>query len=343
MGSKPKILVATAQRTVDVLMRPDARERLQKVTDVAWRQDLDHKAAPEAYAKALADVKPEIVMTGWQSPLLTAAMLQDNPQIKYVVNLTGELKRYVERGVLEKGVVVSNWADVPAASVAEASLMMTLASLRRAGFWQVQMHQEKKWSEAAQEDRRWVAQGLFDKTVGLYGFGAIARKLVGMLKPFDVRILVFSGYIDEKEKAAFGVETVSSLKELFQQSDVVSIHTGNRPDTFHTVNAEMLSVMKTGGHIVNTARGPIVDEMALADELKKGRLFAALDVYEKEPLQADSPLRGLVNCLLFPHQGGPTDDYRHRCGAHAVDQVERYVRGEAVLDPLTLSQYDRMT
>lgn len=342
-AGRPRVLVATAQTTLDALLRPEARARLERGAQVFWRQDIHAGAPPGAYARALAETRPEILMTGWRSPLLTAAMLDDNPQLKCVVNLTGELKRYVERAVIERGVTVTNWADVPAPSVAEAALMMILASLRRTAWWQLRMHVDRQWRPDGGQGARWIPEGLFDKCVGLYGFGLIARKLVGMLKPFDVKVLVFSSWISEQEKREYGVETVASLRELFQRSDVVSIHTGVRPDTLHSVNAEILAAMRDGGHLVNTARGQIVDESALAAELQSGRLFAALDVFEVEPLPPESPFRGLPNCLLFPHEGGPTNDFRHRCGAHAVDQVERFARGEPLAAPLTLAQYDRMT
>jgi phosphoglycerate dehydrogenase-like enzyme len=260
-----------------------------------------------------------------------------------MVNLSGELKRYVHRECLEKGLVVTNWGDVPSASVAEAALMMMLASLRRVWFWQMDMHQRKRWRATQDDIPQWEPEGLFDKTVGIYGFGPIARELVWMLKPFSTTTLVFSSFITEEEKRTFGVETVGSLKELFQRSHIVSVHTGKRPDTHHSVNAEVLAAMHDGGHVINTARGPIIDTDALLAELKRGRLFAALDVYEEEPLPEDHPLRGLPNCLLFPHHGGPTNDYRHRCGRHAVDQVQRYLKGEEPKSVITLTQYDRMT
>jgi len=336
-----KLLVATRQSTLDSLMRPADRERLEALADVTWRTDIDQDVPEDVYAAAIRESDAEIVMTGWRSPLLTPEILQANPQVRYLVNLTGELKRYVHRDCITQGLLVTNWGDVPAASVAEGTLMMTLASLRRSYYWQVQMHEKKEgWKDT---DGPWVPQGLFDKTVGLYGFGRIAREFAKMLKPFDVRILVLSSWISDRDQVEYGVELVNDLRELFEKSDIVSVHTGVRPDTLHSVNAEVLSAMKDGGHLINTARGKIIDEDALLAELKKGRLFAALDVYEKEPLPADHPFRGLQNCHLFPHQGGPTDDYRWRCGANAVDQVERYLRGEELKHRITVKQYDRMT
>ncbi len=337
-----RILVATPQDTLDALMKTTERERLESLGHVVWRPDLNRQTAEEEYGRALAETRPDILVIGWASPRLTARLLQDNPQLELAINLTGEVKNYVVRECLEQGLTVTNWGDVPAASVAESALMMTLASLRKVYHWQCEMHQNKAWRPDT-PNPRWTPQGLFDKTVGLYGFGRIAREYTLMLKPFNPRILVFSGWIAPEDKTRYGVETVDSLKALFAQSDIVAIHTGNRPDTHHSVNADILAAMKDGGHLIKPARGPIIDTDALVAELKRDRLYAALDVFEDEPLPADHPLRGLAGCLLFPHQGGPTIDYRFRCGVNAVEQVERHVSGTPLKYRIALDQYDRMT
>lgn len=336
------VLVATPQDTIDHLLAQTDRRRLESMANVAWRADLNAETTESEYAAAIAEVCPEIIMTGWTSPQLVPAALEKNPSIKCVIHITGQLKWYVHRGCLERGLTVTNWGDIPAPSVAESALMMMLMSLRRAYFCQILLHERKEWSQQLRNPP-WRPEGLFDKTVGLYGYGLIARALVPMIMPFNPKILVYSSWIDESHKARYGIKTVSNLEELFARSDVVSVHTGNRADTFHTVNAPVLAAMRDGGHVINTARGAIIDTDALVRELKSGRLFAALDVFEQEPLPPDHPLRGLPNCILFPHQGGPSPDYAYKCGATAVDQVRRYIDGEPLKHRVTLQQYDRMT
>ena len=338
-----KALVATVEGTLKRLMTKCDRDRLDSIADVTWRTDLDKFASEEDYSKAISKANAEIVMTGWSSPRLTMRVMKENPGLKAIINITGEIKHYLDRDCLEAGIIASNWGSVPAASVAEATLMMTLASLRRAWYWQDQMHYKRSWGGLKDPSHKWSAQGLFDRTLGLYGFGLIAREFAKMVKPFGVKPLVFTGWLTPEEKKEYNVESVETLEELFSRCDVVSIHTGNRPDTFHSVNADILSCFSDGSHLINTARGPIIDESALADELRKGRIFAALDVFEEEPLPEDHPFRGLTNCILFPHNGGPTPDYSLRCGKLAVDQVERYNRGEEPLYRISLKQYDRMT
>lgn len=94
---------------------------------------------------------------------------------------------------------------------------------------------------------------------------------------------------------------------------------------------------------MNTARGAIIDEKALVEELKRGRIYAALDVFEEEPLPADSPLRGIENCMLIPHMGGPTHDRRVDMGKMALKNIEHYVKEEPLESLITPRRYDLIT
>jgi phosphoglycerate dehydrogenase-like enzyme len=338
-----QVIVVADNPTLDRFLTPAERERLNGMATVAWRPDLGPKASEETYAEALRAAQAEIIVSGWGAPKLTQRAWAANPQLKAMIHITGALKGQVEAACIEGGLVVTNWGDVPARSVAEATLMLTLASLRRAAFWHEEMHHARSWRGECNESGRWVPQGLFDRTVGLYGFGAIARHFVELMRPFGLTPLVYTGWITPEEEAEYGVKRVERLETLFETCDVISLHTGMRPDTKHTVNAERLALLRDGSHIINTARGGIIDEAALLVELRNQRLFAALDVFEEEPMAPDHPFRGLPNCILFPHQGGPTADYALRCGRTAVDQVERFIRGEPLPHRITLKQYSRMT
>ena len=322
MTARIKVLVAVPPKTVEALIQPAVQDRLNSIADVTWSTDLDSGAPTETFAAAVKAASPDIIVSGWSAPKLTAAICRQNPQLKYCIILTGTACPFVERDCIVNGLIVTNWGDVISASIAEAALMMTLMSLRHATEWQTVMHTERGWK--LPDDRPQIQpQGLFDKTVGLYGFGQIARKFVDMLDPFDVRLITYSPYDSDAVLKEYGASRAKSLSELFERSDVVSVHAGLTDETRGSVNAAVLSKLKTGGHLINTARGAIIDTNALVDELKTGRIYAALDVYEQEPLPADHSLRGLRNCLLFPHLAGPTVDYRYRCGLNAVDQIGR--------------------
>jgi phosphoglycerate dehydrogenase-like enzyme len=172
---------------------------------------------------------------------------------------------------------------------------------------------------------------------------------VPLLRPFEVRLSAYDPFMPDAVFRGLGVRRVGDLKALYSENDIVSVHAGNTPQNFHIVNAELLGCMRDGAILVNTARGPIVDTAALVAELRTGRIMAALDVFEEElappfkGLPADSPLRGLDNCLLTPHNGGPTSDRMVDCGRLAIDNIARFLRGEEPLFRIDLEHYDAMT
>ena len=134
--------------------------------------------------------------------------------------------------------------------------------------------------------------------------------MMRLFRAFDARVLVYDPYLTEAQAQALGAE-LSGLDELLRRSDIVSLHVPSLPETRYMIGAAQLAMLKDGALFINTARGAIVDEQALIAELRKGRFTAALDVYEKEPLADDSPLRMLPNAILAPHAAGHS--YRRIC------------------------------
>jgi phosphoglycerate dehydrogenase-like enzyme len=184
---------------------------------------------------------------------------------------------------------------------------------------------------------------LFDRPVATHGLGAIAQEFVKLLQPFRCPVAAYSPSVPDSVFAELGVRRVHTLAELYAEHDVVVCHAGSTPKTHHIVNRDILTRLPDGALFVNTARGEVVDSDALIAELKKNRIWAALDVFEGEPLAVDSPLRGLPNCLLMPHTGGPTADWLWRMGQTAADNVARYVRGLEPKNLITLAVFDRST
>ena len=151
-------------------------------------------------------------------------------------------------------------------------------------------------------------------TIGLLGFGAIARMLAEKLKPFGAKLIAYDLYPNQEEAERLGVALVSE-EELLKTSDVISIHIPSVPSTYHKINAEAIAKMKTGVHIINTARGPIIDEKALYDGLLSGKIGgAAIDVYEQEPVEPENPLFSLPNFIGTPHTAAESYENYDRCG-----------------------------
>lgn len=171
------------------------------------------------------------------------------------------------------------------------------------------------------------AHQLEGKTIGLIGFGRIAREVAARLAPFNVAILTFSprAWPDDLPKDVVKVD----LDTLLRDSDVVSVLTGLTPETRHLLDAERLALMKPTAYLVNTGRGAVIDEAALVDALRQRRFAgAALDTFAVEPLPATSPLRSLDNVLLTPHCVGHTVEGAAEFAPAMVANVESILRGE---------------
>ena len=212
-------------------------------------------------------------------------------------------------------------------SVAEHAVMLMLAACRRLPFADSELRAGRFHINAL----RPVSRELSGMTIGYVGMGRIARQTASRLKAFGTHGLYFDPFATLAEDVAqlLGVHGVGSLAELLRLSDVVTLHVPLTEKTRHLINVETLAAMKRGAILINTARGPLVDERALADALRSGHLAAAgLDVFEHEPLATTSPLVGLPNVVLTPHiSAGTRDALRTKMTAIAAN-IRRFYAGE---------------
>ncbi|MBT3602775.1 MAG: hydroxyacid dehydrogenase [Candidatus Latescibacteria bacterium] len=324
-------------RGVEQFLTDGMMDELSKGVDLTVRNN--ERFDEDVYLNLVRETQAEILITGWNSPLLTSEIVAQNPQLKYMCNLTGSVRSMVARDVVAQGLLVSNWGNLIGPTVAEAALMAMLSCLRRTVRVAFLMHHEKGWRGSGPKD----VESLFYQKVGLHGFGNIAQILVKLLAPFECDISAYDPYAKDEVFERLGVKRVSDLKTLYANNKIVSIHAPKTDETYHIVNAEMLATMADGSILVNTARGALIDTDALILELKTGRLLASLDVYEQEPLPSESALRGLLNCQLSPHTGGPTPDRMVDFGRAAIENIARYQTGEAVLHKVDVQTYDLIT
>ena len=204
------------------------------------------------------------------------------------------------------GIRVSNVPGGNANAVAELTVGLILSAMRgipalhqsaRRGYW----------------DRR-VGEELEGKTVGLLGFGNIARLTAKKLSGFDVRLIAYDKYPDAAKAAELGVRMVEA-DEVLAASDVVSMHLPSLPETRHMMSHAQFKRMKPTAYFVNTARGALVDEAALLHALRTRSIAgAAIDVYEQEPVSADNPLLALDNLIATPHTAAETAETYRRVG-----------------------------
>ncbi len=267
--------------------------------------------------------------TVFDAPLLAAL-----PTLRLISILGTGTDNVDLRAAAEQGVVVTNTPGASTYSVAELAFALMLAAARhvpladrrlRGGEW----HHTKGLE-------------LHGKTLGVVGLGLIGQAMASMGAGFGMRVLAWSFRADAERARACGARLVE-LDELLRQADVVSLHLRASSEASGLIGRRELSLMKPTAILVNTARGALVDEEALAEALRAGRLFAAgLDVYQGEPLPADSPLRGLDNVVLSPHAGWVTDEASRRLVRMPVDNIIAYLEGrpQHVVNPVAL-QHER--
>ena len=275
------------------------------------------------FADRLADV--EVLLGSWGMARLDAALLAKAPRLRAICYAAGSVKGFVTDESYARGVVVTTAMHANALPVVEWTLaIMTLAS--KNGL--LAMERIRAGKREAFHVHEPACTGMYDITVGIIGFGAVGRLMVERLRDFAVRIAVHDPYADPVAIAAAGGEAMSLL-ELAAASHIVSLHAPDLPQTRGMISRQVFAAMRTGSIFINTARGRLVDEAALIDELRAGRISAYLDVTHPEPPAAGSPLYDLPNCWLSPHRAGSYAQEVRRMGRFAIDECLAILAGRA--------------
>ena len=212
-------------------------------------------------------------------------------------------------------------------SVAEHTVMLMLAACRRLPFADSELRAGRFHINAL----RPVSRELNGMTVGYVGMGRIAQAAAERLKAFTTTGVYFDKFaaLPADTEVRLGVSRVETLDALLRQADIVTLHVPLTAETRHLINPQTIAVMKPGAILVNTARGPIVDQTALVAALKSGHLAAAgLDVFETEPLPAESPLTRLTNVVLTPHISAGTRDALKAKMTAIFANIQRFYAGE---------------
>jgi phosphoglycerate dehydrogenase-like enzyme len=225
-------------------------------------------------------------------------------------------------------VPVCNNGGANAISVSEHAIMLMLAVSRRV-IWQHGNVSAGRWRGNGPAP---VMYELFDKKLGIVGLGTIGKKVARIACAFGMRVQYYDIVrLPEHEEDALGVR-FRLLRELLASSDIVTLHVPLNESTRHMIGASELALMKPTAVIVNTSRGPVIDEVALTKVLADHKIFGAgLDVFDQEPPPPDNPLFKLDNVLLTSHFAGPTWDNHTARFRNAFDNVQRVARGEKPL------------
>ena len=269
-------------------------------------------------------------------PLELAPTLASRPQLRWIQGTSAGVGRFVERiGLLESDVVVTTASGVHARPLAEFALLgmlmfgkQTLPLLRD--------QREHRWERHAGEEVR-------GKVVCVVGLGKIGREVARLARALDARVVGVVRDAGDRTAEAAGVDELAStlaLDDVLPEADVVVLATPHTPDTHRLLDARRLALLKRGAVLVNIARGDVVEEAALVEALRAGRLRgAALDVFEQEPLPADSPLWDLPNVFVSPHSASTVAAENERIVDLFCRNLRAYVDGaplENVLDKALL-------
>ncbi|MGZ4543783.1 MAG: 2-hydroxyacid dehydrogenase [Blastococcus sp.] len=252
------------------------------------------------------------VPRGGGAPLPRNGFLESLPRLRLVQLLTAGAETYAGR--LPAGVVLCNARGAHTPSTAEWAVTVTLAAQRGIPFF-VREQDAGRWSFSTQ-------RSLIGARVLVVGAGDIGRTIGGMLAPFDVELTYVA------RTARDGVRSMTELPDLLRHADVVILIVPVTEETVGMVDAGFLAAMADGALLINAARGVVVDTDALLAELTRGRLRAALDVTDPEPLPAGHPLWSAPGLLLTPHVGGEVPETGARAAAAVTEQISRVLAGE---------------
>ncbi|MGW2844375.1 hydroxyacid dehydrogenase [Streptomyces sp. NPDC001274] len=327
--NRPTALLAMGPGIADRLLTDRHRTRLATLTRTDPYLVAHDLAAPTPeVAAALAEA--EVLLTCWGATPLTPGVLAAAPRLRAVVHAAGSVKHHITDACWERGIAVTSAAGANALPVAEFTLAAILFAGKRV------LHTARRYREL-RTGHDWLAEldgaGNYRRTVGIVGASRIGRRVIELLRPFDLDVLLYDPFVDGAEAARLGVRSVP-LDELCARSSVVSVHAPQLPETRHLIGAAQLAAMATGATLINTSRGSLVDEEALLAELTAGRLRAVLDVTDPELPAPDSPLYELPNVLLTPHVAGSLGGELHRMADQALDELERFTAGLPFADPV---------
>ncbi|MDX2186013.1 MAG: hydroxyacid dehydrogenase [Opitutaceae bacterium] len=337
--------ICSRQRIL-VALTPRERSQFFSVADAAsleagnvhWATP--EEMSPEAWHTTVTSGNPEVLVSAWATPTLPEAWLASpSCPLRYVCHVTGSVRRLVPRVFLERCGLVTNWGGLVSPQVAEHALLLALGSLRNLPTW--------KPFIAQPIDERCIREintlSLFGRTVGLHGFGGVARAIIPLLRPFGTRILGYSAGVPGDVLRSVGVEPAASLEELFSASEVLFECESLTPATYGCVTREILRRLPHDAVFVNVARGGLVDEHALVEAAHEKRIRVAVDVSDHEPLTPAAPICQIPEVLASPHIAAPTHDQYPHCGARALHNLRCYLKGKPTPDLVDLIRYDRAT
>ena len=317
MQSKPSVLIAIRPSLYQEIFAGAPDACLRRLARLRFQRS-EHKLSSSDLAGQIGG--HEIVIAGWGTPVFTDEVLAAADGLRLIAHSAGTIKQLLPPAVFADGRRVTHAAAAMATAVAETTLLFILLGLRK--LHQVdRVFKQQGWQAA----RALPVDGELAQTrVGIIGAGHTGRAVIQRLRHLAGELWVCDPYLSEADADAMGVTSVS-LEQLLRQCPVVTLQAPSTAETYRMIGAQQLCWLQDGALFINTARTHLIDENALLAELQSGRIFAALDVFETEPLPDDSPFRALENAIITPHVAARTRETRARQGQLVVDEIARFL------------------
>ncbi len=283
----------------------------------------------ELYQESLGDV--EIAFSTWGIPQLTEEQVRQYlPNLKIMFYGAGSVQSFARTYLGQDIQVVSSWAAnaIPVAEYTVAQIM-----LASKGFFHASRVYKIDYPQSRALTQHYT--GNYNNVVGILGAGMIGRKVIELLRNFNIKVKVFDPYLPDERALELGVQK-SDLIDIFSTCETISNHLANLPTTVGILNKEHFNCMLPHATFINTGRGAQVVEADLIQAMRDQPMRTALlDVTFPEPVQADSEFLKLDNVILTPHIAGSMNNEVARMGVYAVDECERYLKGETLLYRVT--------
>ncbi|MRG60246.1 D-3-phosphoglycerate dehydrogenase [Agromyces sp. CFH 90414] len=326
-----RILLSVPAHELQAMFPAETRAALDELGEVV-EHDPDDLADPAAFRAALAGV--QVAITAWGFPRLDAARLADAPDLRFVMHAASSLRALTSDDFWATGIPVSQAGAAMSPAVAELSLAFTMALLRRTHRTDHALRSGGDWWEARLTPR---AREIRGSRIGVVGASRTGRDYLELVTALGAEVMVFDPYIPEGDPLR---AVQRDLDGLLRDSEVLALHAPATEETRGMLGATELAKLRDGALVVNTARAELLDADALYAEVESGRIDAALDVFEAEPL--DDRWRRLPNVLVTPHLGGATVESRRRAGRIVVEEIRRFVGGVPLRYALTRADVERM-
>ena len=316
-----QVLVAVPRPLRDDIVSEQAMQKLHSFAQVTLNEDGRNWSSAE-----LAQELPgqDALIGSWGLAKLTPDVLEKAERLRIVAYAAGSVKRFISDELFERGIALTHSACRLADSVAEFSLLMAMMGLRRPHELDRRLKAGDPWPKGRDQAPMYEIAG---KKVGLLGMGNAGRRTARLFLALGAEVWAYDPYLSTERATELGVRK-AELDDLLAACHVVSVHLPVTEETHHLLGARELALMRDGAVLVNTARSWVIDQEALIRELASRRLWAALDVFDTEPLPVDDRIRKLDSVLLTPHVAALTRDTHRALMGRMIDEVERFRLGQ---------------